>query len=181
MLFMFMHTQAPAQELDIEALIEAHAGAVKRCAFLCLRDERLAEDMCQEAFLRLWQNPPGEREPGRLRAWLLRVTINLCRDYLRTPWRRRVSPAQCDDLLAAPDGKPLPEDEALQLERDEALYRAVMALPLKYREPIILHYYFDYTQQETARMLSIGDSALRSRLKRARDRLRRALGEEVNA
>ena len=56
-----------------------------------------------------------------------------------------------------------------------------MALPLKYREPIILHYYFDYTQQETARMLSIGDSALRSRLKRARDRLRRALGEEVNA
>ena len=92
-----------------------------------------------------------------------------------------MSPAQYDDLLAAPDGEPLPEDEALQLERDEALYRAVMALPLKYREPIILHYYFDYTQQETARMLSIGDSALRSRLKRARDRLRRALGEEVNA
>ena len=72
-----------------------------------------------------------------------------------------------------------PEGDALAHERDEALYNAVMELPLKYREVIILHYYFDYTQQETAHLLSIGDSTLRSRLARARSMLRTMLGEEV--
>lgn len=180
MLFTFTLTPAHAQELDIEALIDAHAGAVKRCAYLCLRDERLAEDICQEVFLRLWQSPPRVREGEHLRAWLLRVTINACRDYLRTPWRRRVSTARDEALTAAPAPGPLPEEQALAFERDEALYRAVMALPLKLREPIILHYYFDYSQQETARMLSIGDGTLRSRLTRARMRLRAMLGEEVD-
>ena len=59
------------------------------------------------------------------------------------------------------------------------LYKAVMDLPIKYREPIILHYYFDYTQREAARIMSISDAALRARLMRARDKLRAALGEEV--
>ena len=54
MLFLMTLIQMPdAAALDIEAMIDAHAGAVKRCAYLCLRDERLAEDICQEVFLRL--------------------------------------------------------------------------------------------------------------------------------
>lgn len=179
---LFMFTVAPPQmraELDIEALIDEHSGAVKRCAYLCLRDEKLSEDICQEAFLRLWQNPPRARDPGGMRAWLLRVTVNACRDYLRSPWRRRVHTADDDALDSAPAHSPQPEGAALEHERDEALYKAVMELPLKYREPIILHYYFDCSQQETARILSLTDSALRSRLMRARVRLRTALGEEV--
>ena len=60
MLFLMTLIQMPdAAALDIEAMIDAHAGAVKRCAYLCLRDERLAEDICQEVFLRLWQRPPA--------------------------------------------------------------------------------------------------------------------------
>ena len=114
-----------------------------------------------------------------MRAWLMRVTINACRDCLRTPWMKRVRGAEEGELEARPArGRP-PEGEALVRERDEALYRAVMDLPIKYREPIILHYYFDYTQRETARIMSISDNALRARLMRARDKLRAALGEEV--
>lgn len=166
-------------ELDIEALIDAHSGAVKRCAYLCLRDERLAEDMCQEVFLRLWQYPPRAENDAGVRAWLLRVTVNVCRDYLRTAWRRRVQPAEDELLSASPAPGPTPEGAALTQERDDALYDAVMALPLKYREPIIMHYYFDYTQQETARILDLNGATLRSRLMRARALLRSMLGEEV--
>lgn len=179
MLFLSLLIQPPSADLlDIEALIDAHAGTVKRCAYLCLRDESMAEDICQEVFLRLWQRPPRVQDGKGMRAWLLRVTINACRDNLRTPWHRRVRPAQ-DYELGALVSSSQPEGEALAHERDEALYNAVMELPLKYREVIILHYYFDYTQQETAHLLSIGDSTLRSRLARARSMLRTMLGEEV--
>ena len=166
-------------ELDVEALIDAHAGAVKRCAYLCLRDERLAEDICQEVFFRLWQAPPRVSDVAGMRAWLLRVTLNACRDNLRTPWRRRVQAASDEVFNCRAAQGPMPEAEALRRERDEALYQAVMALPLKYREPIILHYYFDCSQRDAARILAIGDSTLRSRLLRARLLLRQALGEDV--
>lgn len=180
MLFLMTLIQMPdAAALDIEAMIDAHAGAVKRCAYLCLRDERLSEDICQEVFLRLWQRPPRAEDERGMRAWLMRVTINACRDCLRTPWMKRVRGASDDELNSRPAGTPPPEGEALTRERDEALYKAVMDLPIKYREPIILHYYFDYTQRETARIMSISDNALRARLMRARDKLRAALGEEV--
>lgn len=180
MLFFMTLLQLPdAAALDIEAMIDAHAGAVKRCAYLCLRDERLAEDICQEVFLRLWQRPPRTDDAQAVRAWLMKVTINACRDCLRTPWMKRVRGAYEDELDMQPAREKPPEGEALMRERDEALYRAVMDLPIKYREAIILHYYFDYTQRDTARIMSISDSALRARLMRARDRLRAALGEEV--
>lgn len=166
-------------ELDVEALIDAHSGAVKRCAYLCLRDERMAEDVCQEVFVKLWQSPPRATNEACMRAWLLRVTLNACRNMLRTPWHRRVQhgPDEVFNQLSAQG--PMPEVEALRRERDEALYQAVMDLPLKYREPIILHYYFDVSQRDTARILAIGDSTLRTRLLRARLLLRKALGEEV--
>lgn len=166
-------------ELDVEALIDAHSGAVKRCAYLCLRDERLAEDICQEVFLKLWQAPPRTADGAGIRAWLMRVTLNACRDYLRTPWRKRVSPSPDEAFSSCAAQGPMPEAEALRRERDEALYQAVMALPIKYREPIILHYYFDYSQRDVARILAIGDSTLRTRLMRARLMLRQALGEDV--
>lgn len=166
-------------ELDVEALIDAHAGAVKRCAYLCLRDERLAEDICQEVFLKLWQAPPRTADDAGMRAWLLRVTLNACRDLLRTPWRRRTQPTPGEAFDRRDAQGPMPEAEALRRERDESLYQAVMGLPVKYREPIILHYYFDCSQRDTARILAIGDSTLRTRLLRARLLLRQALGEDV--
>lgn len=166
-------------ELDVEALIDAHSGAVKRCAYLCLRDERLAEDVCQEVFVKLWQSPPRATDAAGMRAWLLRVTLNACRNVLRTPWHRRVQPAADEVFTRCAAQGPMPEAEALRQERDEQLYQAVMSLPLKYREPIILHYYFDVSQHDAARMLAIGDSTLRTRLLRARLLLRQKLGEEV--
>lgn len=172
--------QLPARvELDVEAIIDSHAGAVKRYAYLCLKDEKQAEDICQEVFLRLWQNPPRSDDERGLRAWLMKVALNACRDYLRTPWRKRVSATDDERDFARAGSSRSAEGEAQQRESDETLYSAVLNLPIKYREPIILHYYFDYSQKETAQMLAITDSALRSRLMRARTMLREALGEEV--
>ena len=65
MLFLMTLIQMPdAAALDIEAMIDAHAGAVKRCAYLCLRDERLAEDICQEVFCGCGSAPRARRMSG---------------------------------------------------------------------------------------------------------------------
>lgn len=180
MLFMFIFASDRGHaDIDIDEIIDAYAAMVKRCAYLCLGDEGMAEDICQEVFLKLWQALPLEGGRDGMKAWLIKVTLNASRDYLRTPWRRRIRPEPADMFAACEACAASPESDAMEAERNELLYDAIMTLPLRYRAPIILHYYFDYSQQETADMLAISDTALRSRLMRARRLLRDILHEYV--
>ena len=99
--------------------------------------------------------------------WLTRVCVNESKDLLRAAKRRR--------------GVPLEEAEGLytfDTPRDESVFRAVSALPAKERAAIHLFYYEDLSVREIARTLGIGEGAVKTRLSRARSRLKEALGDE---
>lgn len=143
---------------QFEAVYSTHSGAVYRLAMIYLGRRADAEDVTQEAFLRLLCSAPVFADEPHRRRWLLRVTANLCRDQLRGFWRRRVTELE-DTLPAAP-----PEEQ-------EAL-AAVMALPEQYKLPIHLHYYEGYSVTEIAEILKLGQSAVKMRLKRGREMLK---------
>lgn len=121
-----------------------------------------AEDVCQTVFLKLLQQPA--MEPEAEKAWLIRVTVNQCRDLFKSSWRRRTAPLEEAIYFAVPE--------------DRELFQAVMALPPKDRVVIHLHYYEGYTAREIGSQLGISESAVQNRLMRARKRLKSLLKEE---
>jgi len=141
-----------------EEAYDTYSGAVYRLAMVYLGRRADAEDVTQEAFLRLLDRAPAFTSEEHKKRWLLQVTANLCRDQLRGFWRRRVTELE-DTLPAAPT------------EELEAL-GAVLSLPEKYRLPIHLHYYEGYSVAEIAGILKLGQSAVKMRLKRGRELLK---------
>lgn len=139
---------------------------VYRIALHAFGNPQDAEDAVQEVFLRLytWETP--FEGPDHLRYWLIRVTVNVCKDALKTPWRRRrVSLEE------------LPETPVFDRPEQGELYREVMALPEKYRTVLYLFYYEELTVREIGGILGLRTTAVTTRLHRARAKLKEQLTE----
>ena len=80
------------QSNRLEDVIPAYENTLYRAALAILGDPQEAEDVVQEAFLRLWEKDPAFESPAHQRSWLLKVTVNGCKSRLRAPWRRRTAP-----------------------------------------------------------------------------------------
>lgn len=146
-------------------LFDRYHNDIYRLALSCTRSPQDAEDVTQMVFLKLWERQP-DLTPGKEKAWLTQVTVNQCRDLLRTFWRRNTGP--------------LEEAAGLSFTHPEesALFSAVLSLPAKERVAVHLHYYEGYTLEEIAKLLKLSPSAVSMRLHRARKRLKTALKEE---
>ena len=155
----------------LAALIERHGQTVLRTAALYLKDRARAEDVCQEVFLRLYRTNPAFQSPEHEEAFVLRVTINLCKDQLKSFWARRVV---LDGEQEPPPGSDIADQVAANDQR-RRLFTAVEGLPLPFRSVILLYYYQGMTTREIADTLGIPDATVRSRLKRAREKLSRTL------
>lgn len=148
------------------AAAEQYQDMVYRLSLSQLGNVQDAEDAVQEVFLRLYRQ---ERPPvgDSLRYWLIRVTVNYCRDILRSPWRkRRISLTE----LAEPQAGPVFD----RIEQRE-LFDAVIALPEKYRTVLHLYYYEELSVREISELLKLSQSAVTTRLTRAREKLKEKL------
>ncbi len=150
---------------DFAAKYALYGGAVYRLAMNYLASGPDSEDVMQEAFVRLLTRAPAFADAGHEKRWLLRVTANLCKNKLRSPWHTRRAPAEALQQVAAPDG----ERQALEL---------VFGLPAAYRVVLYLHCYEGYSVKEVAQLLRFSQSAVKMRLKRGRDLLRLEREEE---
>lgn len=146
--------------------VRQYQDTVYRTALHVTGSPQDAEDAVQEVFLRLFTRQEPFDGPEHQRHWLIRVTVNLCRDLLRSPWRRRRA-----SLAEVPD------EPVFDREEQGALYREVMALPEKYRTVLYLFYYEEMAVREIGEALGLRTSAVTTRLQRARARLREQLTE----
>ena len=124
--------KAPDRNAQFEELYAQYADDVLRMAYFYLADKQKAEDVCQDVFVKLYTR--GEAiAPGCEKAWLLRVTVNCCRDLWRSAWLKRV-------VLGAPTLEIIPaqEDTIEQREEKAELMRAIHKLPVQFRETILL-------------------------------------------
>ena len=147
---------------DWEQLVTRQENRLYRAALAILGSIPEAEDAVQDAFLTFWEKAPEDlRDEG---AWLMRVLVNHCRSRLRASSRRETLPLW-EEL-------PAPEPEA------RSLLEELSALPPQDRAVIHLHYYEGYSTDEIARILGCRPGTVRSRLSRARARLRDLLAPE---
>jgi len=154
-------------------LAERHAGSALRLARRILGNEALAEDIVQDALLRVWTNAPRWRPEAAFRTWLYRVVFNLCLNA-----KRRVPdlPLANGEQVADPG---FAADAQLEgRERDRRLAAAIGALPERQRGAIVLSYQEGLSNAEIAAVLDTSVSGVETLLVRAKRTLRAALGNE---
>lgn len=158
--------------LQIEELMDTYGDDILRLCLLYLGDRQLAEDAFQETMVKAWQKLPTFRGESGVRTWLSHIAVNTCRDMLRSGWLRMLRRSVAMDVLEG-FAAPGTEDGA------DEVTQAVLALPGKYREIVVLYYYQDMKIREIADMLKIPVNSVSTRLRRARGLLGRTLkGDE---
>ena len=157
----------------LSAAMRDHGASVLRLALSQTGTRADAEDVYQDVFMALACCDTVFASAEHLRAWLLRVTVNRCRELWRTPWRRRVESTEELAQLPAPDA-PV-EDEALAELRADPVWQALQALPEKLRVVALLHYVEEYTTEEIVRIVGSPPATVRTRLHRARKQMRETL------
>jgi RNA polymerase sigma-70 factor, ECF subfamily len=157
------------------ALVEALSPKVWRIAWRLLRDSAEAEDVTQEALIRMWKVAPAWK-PGRakLETWLHQVTTNLCFDRLRKAGRFLDEEAGPEPL----DTGPLPDADLAGASLRKRIDAALAALPDRQRAALVLTHYEELSGKEAGEILGISVDALESLLARGRRALRIALAEE---
>lgn len=148
---------------NIESLFRSYKDDVYRLALSYTKSIQEAEDVCQTVFLKLLEQE--EITQGKERAWLMQVTVNTCRNVLRSAWWKRTVPME----------ETLPVVDPQYTDT----WEKVMSLPPKYRVMIYLRYYEELSTKEIARLLRISQTAVTTRLSRARQMLKTEL-EEVS-
>lgn len=154
-------------EWEANRAIDRYADLVRRVCMIHLKNHADTEDIFQTVFLKYVTGTTEFEGEEHEKAWFIRVTINACKDLLRSFFRSRT--VSLDDLLEQPDQ--VPEDHREVLE-------AVLALPDKYRDVVYLHYYEGYTAPEIGTILHKNPNTVYTLLTRAQDELRKMLGGE---
>lgn len=150
----------------IEYYVEEYSDMLLRIAIHHVNNESEAEDIAQGVFLKLIEKCPDFQDKSHEKAWLIRVTVNLCKDYFRTSWYRKILPL--NDTLSY-----INDDE------EDITLNYVKKLPTNQRNAIYLYYYEELSVDEIARILSVKSNTVMSWLHRGRGKLKTLLKGEV--
>jgi len=160
-------------------LVSRYQRPVYNLTYRMLGEAREAEDAAQEAFMRAYQHLKRYDTKRSFKTWLLSIASNYCIDRLR---KRRLTWLSLDEPLpphpALNSNKPMPEQVAVNNERQSAVQALLSELQPDYRAAVVLRYWYDMSYAEIADTLDTTESAIKSRLFRARQMLAQKL--EVN-
>ena len=155
---------APDRNQRLEQLVDRYQEQVMRMCFLYLCDKTLAEDAMQETFLKVYRALDTFRGEASEKTWIMRIAIRTCYDMNHSGWFRVFNRQVTPDMV--------PETAVPFEESDDELMNAVVRLPIRLREVILLYYYQHMNVNETAEALGISQSSVSGRLKRGRERLK---------
>ena len=160
-----------------EGIVRRWQGPLVNLAYRFCRDRAVAEEMTQEAFLKIFRGLSSWRQDGRFSTWMFSVALNHCRSTMR---QRKAQTVELDEInyrLAAGDHG-LEQDRDL---RDDAVRRAVATLPPKYRDVIVLYYFHEMDLAETAQTSRLREGTVKARLFRGRKLLQQKLASLIAA
>ena len=151
---------------EAERLVNTYADLILRLSYTYLSHTHDAQDTCQTVFLKLIERRPAFASSEHEKAWIIRTTINACKDHLKSHWRKTTVPIEAAQHVPAPAAEP------------GSILASVNLLPPKYRAVIYLHYYEGYTAPEIAQLLGRLPSTVSTQLRRGRDQLKTLLEKE---
>jgi RNA polymerase sigma-70 factor, ECF subfamily len=157
-----------------ESIVRRWQGPLVNLAYRFCRDRSRAEEMAQDAFLRAYRGLGQWRKDAAFSTWLFAVATNLYRSQLRRIPAQTIS---IEDVARVQVSSPA--DGCLaEADRDHAVRKAVLTLPAKYREAVILFYFHDMDIAAAARSLALPEGTVKARLSRGREMLRQKLQQQ---
>lgn len=167
------------EEAAFSDLVHRYAGKMRAYARAMLRNDQDAEDLTQEALLRIYRALPLFQRQASFSTWAFRILNRLCLDHLRQARRRppgRILPEETDEEYFWPDDGPGPEEMALRAELRAHLRAALAVLPTEQRMVVVLHDVCSFKYREIASIAKCSEGTVKSRLFAARMKLRQILG-----
>lgn len=158
---------------DIETLVREYGNDVLRTAYMYVKDCHLAEDIFQDVFIKVNQKLTNFQGNSSIKTWIISITINTCKDYLKSAWKRRVIPItefHENTIVGKNDYTAVEQRDEKQLIR-----QTVMMLPDKYKDIVLCVYFHDMTISEAAAVLKIAEGTAKSRLFRAKEKMKLCL------
>ena len=152
---------------DINVIVEEYADTITRICYSYGKNYDDTQDIMQNVFLKLMRANPEFHSKEHEKAWIIRVTINECKDFLKNIFRRHTSLEEAQEI-------PIEEKEDLSYIRE-----AVLKLPDKYTSVIYLFYYEGYTAVEIAGILHKKENTVYTWMNRARQMLKDMVGGDV--
>lgn len=154
------------QESRARHLVDTYSDMILRISYSYLKQTCDAEDICQTVFLKYLSVDPKFESAAHEKAWIIRTTINACKDQLKSAFFRRTAPLDEAERIPAPQA---PDTEILD---------ALLQLPKNYRISLYLYYYEEYSTREIASLMGRNESTISAYLSRGRRKLRDYLSEE---
>ncbi len=152
-------------ELFVRAY-ERNKNSIYSVIFNYVRSEADAGDLTQETFMKFYSCGSAFESDEHIKAWLIRTAINLCKNHIRDSRRRAFE--ELDENIPAPES-----------DDYSHIMSAVLSLPEKYRLPIHLYYYENYSVKQIAAALSLNESTVKTRLKRGKEKMKSMLEKEA--
>lgn len=154
----------------IGELVDEYGNMILRVACTYLNNKVDAEDVVQDVFLYILEKNPNFNDKAHEKFWIIRVTINICKNKLNVFWNK--NRCSIDDV-----GEIATYDD---YNIDSDVFKAVMSLPYKYRIVVYMYYYEEYSTPEIADLIGKREATVRSHLHRARKKLKELLKEEYD-
>jgi RNA polymerase sigma-70 factor (ECF subfamily) len=154
---------------NVQELVEKYSDLILRIAYQNCFNKSDSEDIAQEVFIKIMKNINSFSNDEYLKSWIIRVTINLCKDYNKGSWYKKVE--QIDENLS----------EYYFDSEDKEVFQKLQKLKPVYRNTIYLYYYEGYKISEIAQILNLKENTVSSNLTRARMKLKGILEKEDEA
>lgn len=149
---------------NITSALDKYSDMIRRICFLYLKNYSDVDDVFQEVFLVLLKNKITFDNPEHEKAWLIKVTINKCKDLLKSYWYKNVGSLENTTELS------------FETKEENELIKVVLSIPKKYKDVIYLFYYEEYSVPEIARLLNQKENTIYSHLHRAKKLIKEKLG-----
>lgn len=162
-------SNAASDQADFVEYVRARQQGLIRFAYLLAGDHHTAEDLVQTALAKTYLSWGRLRDRGAVDAYVRRIIVNENASLWRRAWKRNERPS--DELPETVAGS------AVDVEQDDAMWRAVQQLPTKQRAAVVLRYYEDLSEADTARILNCSLGNVKSQTSRGIARLRASLAE----
>ena len=164
----------------LEKIMIDYGNELVRLAFSYVKDAEIAKDLVQNTFIKCYKSLESFRFDAQIKTWLYRITINECKDYLKS-WHYKM--VQVKSFINETTKSIIPSTEKIVIEKHnkEEIKDTIFSLPKVYREVVYLYYYDSLTSEEIASVLGIPVNTVKTRLRRAKQRLGSLIKEaEVN-
>lgn len=173
-----VHRARGGDQAAFAQLVEAYQGPVYRLGLRMGLSPADAEEAAQNAFIAAWRGLPQFRGESKFSTWLYRLASNAAVDVLRRE-KKYEHQADVEELRQADEG-PSPQEQLERQETRQTVRRCLAALPLEYRQVLVLRYLQQMRYQEIAEALGLPEGTVKSRINRAKAQLKELLADSGN-